>query len=361
MPQNQPPQNSPASVWQKLNAFAESVFRNSDINKLCAVVAAVLLFLWFFSGEAAPLFGGVLVAYLLEGGVRRMERHGVSRTSAAALSVLLATTAAVVAIGLLPLFFLQLQGAAKSIPDIAGALASVAAKISDYLPISDDSFEREISGIAGGVASSTGKFLLDNSLNIAVNVFSLVLYLVLLPLLAFFLLKDKTLIFVRIRRYVPETPIFGELWRSMDAQFGAYIRGKFIEAAVIFALSWIPFALLELKYAFSLAVMIGLSVFVPFVGAIAVTAPVIALAYIQFGGDSTFFWIIGIYAVVQAFDGQVLVPLLFSEVVKLHPVAIFAAIIFFGNLWGVWGVFFAIPLASLLKSLLLVIDARREL
>ena len=356
-----PEREKPDSLRQKLGAFAESVFRNSDVNKLFAVGAAALLFLWFFSSEVAPLFGGVLAAYLLESGVQLLQKMRVPRASAAALAVLLATAVVAVSIGLLPLFLLQVQGAAADFPNIAEGLSSALKEIGDYLPSGAESFEQEMGGIIGGAATSFAKFLLDNSVGIAVNVFSLALYLVLLPLLAFFLLKDKVLILRTVRRYVPETPIFGELWDSVDAQFGSYIRGKFIEGAVIFALSWLPFALLKVNYAFLLAIMIGLSVFVPFVGAIAVTVPVVALAYIQFGATTEFFWVVGIYSIVQIFDGQVLVPLLFSEVVKLHPVAIFAAIIFFGNLWGVWGVFFAIPLASLLKSLLIVIDARREL
>ncbi|HAR07202.1 MAG TPA: AI-2E family transporter, partial [Cobetia sp.] len=53
-----------------------------------------------------------------------------------------------------------------------------------------------------------------------------------------------------------------------------------------------------------------------------------------------------------ALDGNVLVPLLFSEAVNLHPVAIILAVLFFGGIWGFWGVFFAIPLATLMKSLL---------
>ena len=58
------------------------------------------------------------------------------------------------------------------------------------------------------------------------------------------------------------------------------------------------------------------------------------------------------YAVIQALDGNVLVPLLFSEVVNLHPVVIILAILLFGGLWGFWGIFFAIPLATLFKAVL---------
>ncbi|MGI9298404.1 MAG: AI-2E family transporter [Gammaproteobacteria bacterium] len=346
-------------MLQKLNAWLDSVFRNSDINKLLAVGAALLLFLWFFAGEITPLFGGLLAAYLLEGGVQRLEKRGISRAAAATLTVLLTVSAVAVLLGLLPLFALQLRGVANDLPNIVDSLVAAAAAVDAHLPGELLPEEKQIRADAGDAVASAGKFLLDNSLGIAVNVFSLFLYLVLTPLLVFFLLKDKTLLLAMIQRYSPKTPIFGELWAGMDAQFGSYIRGKFIEAAVIGVLSWAAFSFWDLNYAFSLAALIGLSVFVPFVGAIAVTFPVLALAYIQFGASPEFWWIVGLYTVIQVLDGQVLVPLLFSEVVKLHPVAIFTAIIFFGNLWGLWGVFFAIPLASIIKTIALVIDARR--
>jgi putative permease len=59
-----------------------------------------------------------------------------------------------------------------------------------------------------------------------------------------------------------------------------------------------------------------------------------------------------VYTVIQTLDGNVLVPLLFSEAVNLHPVAIICAVLLFGGLWGFWGVFFAIPLATLFKAVL---------
>jgi putative permease len=244
-------------------------------------------------------------------------------------------------------------------PNAAIVLTELTETINSFLPADMALDTTEINNNISSLIRASGKFLLDNTLGFAVNLFSLFLYLVLLPLLVFFLLKDKNILLVSVKKYFPSSPIFGELWESVDEQFGSYVRGKLIEALTIGTLSLAAFQLFSLSYAFSLAIIVGLSVFVPFVGAIAVTIPVVALAYLQFGTSSDFFWIIGLYGIIQTFDGQVLVPLLFSEVVKLHPVAIFASIIFFGNLWGVWGVFFAIPLASLIKSVLLVIDARR--
>jgi len=54
--------------------------------------------------------------------------------------------------------------------------------------------------------------------------------------------------------------------------------------------------------------------------------------------------------IIQALDGNLLAPLLFSEAVNLHPVAIIVAILFFGGLWGFWGIFFAIPLATVINA-----------
>jgi len=60
----------------------------------------------------------------------------------------------------------------------------------------------------------------------------------------------------------------------------------------------------------------------------------------------------GIYVTIHVLDGNILVPILFSEAVNLHPVAIIVAVLVFGGIWGFWGIFFAIPLATLVKALL---------
>jgi putative permease len=101
-----------------------------------------------------------------------------------------------------------------------------------------------------------------------------------------------------------------------------------------------------------LGVVVGLSVLVPYIGATVVTLPVAVIAYFQWGFTGDFGYIMLAYAVIQALDGNVLVPLLFSEVVNLHPIAIIVAVLVFGGLWGFWGVFFAIPLATLVQAVL---------
>jgi putative permease len=102
-----------------------------------------------------------------------------------------------------------------------------------------------------------------------------------------------------------------------------------------------------------LAVLMGVQVIIPYIGATLVTFPVLGVAYFQWGlsGDD-FMYLVIAYSIIQALDGVVLVPVLFSEAVNLHAIAIIVAILFFGGLWGFWGVFFAIPLATVVKAVL---------
>jgi putative permease len=115
-------------------------------------------------------------------------------------------------------------------------------------------------------------------------------------------------------------------------------------------ISYVVFLVLGLNYAALLALLVGLSVLIPYIGATAVTVPVLLVGYVQWGYSGEFFWLFVAYGFIQFLDANLLVPLLFSEVVNLHPVAIIISVLFFGGIWGFWGVFFAIPLATMVKA-----------
>ncbi len=134
-----------------------------------------------------------------------------------------------------------------------------------------------------------------------------------------------------------------QVWAEMNQQIANYIRGKVIEIVITGAVTYIAFAYLGLNYAALLALLVGLSVVVPYIGAVVVSVPVAMIAFFQWGWSDQFIYLMAAHAIIQALDGNVLVPLLFSEAVNLHPVAIICAVLLFGGLWGFWGVFFAIP------------------
>ena len=181
----------------------------------------------------------------------------------------------------------------------------------------------------------------------------MLVYLILMPMLVFFFLKDKGLILDWMIRFLPrDRRLAGTVWRDMDRQIANYVRGKFWEIIIVWAISFVTFTIMGLDYAMLLAVLVGLSVIIPYIGAAVVTFPVILIAWFQWGWSADFLWLAVAYFVIQVLDGNVLVPLLFSEAVNLHPVAIIVAILVFGGLWGFWGVFFAIPLATLVQAVI---------
>ena len=176
-------------------------------------------------------------------------------------------------------------------------------------------------------------------------------------------MKDKDELAASFVRFLPnERPAIDRVWAEMNDQISNYVRGKVIEIIIVGGVTYISFVILDVKYAALLGLLVGLSVVVPYIGAAVVTIPVAAVAYFQFGLESSdFVTVMVVYGIIQALDGNVLVPLLFSEAVNLHPVAIIVAVLLFGGLWGLWGVFFAIPLATLIKAVFSAWPTPREL
>jgi putative permease len=198
-----------------------------------------------------------------------------------------------------------------------------------------------------------GQQVLSLSLASVVGFLTIVVYLILMPMLVFFFLKDRDLILAWFQQYLPRhQKIASTVWHDMDRQISNYVRGKFWEILVVWSASFATFSAFGLNYAMLLGVLVGLSVIIPFIGVTVVTLPVLLIAWFQWGWNADFIWLSVTYFVIQALDGNVLVPLLFSEVVNLHPVAIIVAILVFGGLWGFWGVFFAIPLATLVQAVI---------
>ena len=173
------------------------------------------------------------------------------------------------------------------------------------------------------------------------------------PFMVFFLLKDGHQIFTWTSSYFPKRRrLVRQVWQEVDGQMGRYIRGKLIEIFLVSIVTSALFVYWHLDYAVLLGVMVGLSTLVPYVGAVVVSIPVLILVLVQWGVVNHALYLLLLYGFIHLLDAQLLVPVLFSEALKLHPIAIFLAIMFFGGLWGFWGVFFAIPLATVVKAVL---------
>jgi len=183
----------------------------------------------------------------------------------------------------------------------------------------------------------------------------------LMPLLVFFFLKDKDRLLHWATGFLPEDRrLASEVWQEVDLQIGNYVRGKVWEIFIVWTVSYVTFAVLGLDFAILISLFVGLSVLVPYIGATVMGLPVMLIGYFQWGWGPQLAYATVAYLVIQLLDGNLLAPLLLSEVVNLHPIAIIVAILVFGGMWGFWGVFFAIPLATLVQALLKALSRKRK-
>jgi putative permease len=195
--------------------------------------------------------------------------------------------------------------------------------------------------------------LLASSLNGVAGIFYTLVYFVLLPMMVFFLLKDKDRLVPSVRRCLPgAAQLLRPVWQELDHQLLGYIQGKLLELLLLAVACYLLFSFFSLPYALLLAVLVGLSVFIPYLGIAVVTVPVVLVCLGLWGASSTSGWLLLIYFILQVLDAYVLVPWLFGRLVNINPFYIMLAVLVFGGLFGFWGVVFAIPLASLLKILL---------
>ncbi|MES9961382.1 MAG: AI-2E family transporter [Sedimenticola sp.] len=303
----------------------------------------------------APVLASVVIAYLLEGLVGMIERRGVVRLPAVMLVfIIFLLFVTLVIFGMLPQLSRQVTQLFQQIPAMLTEGQALLMRLPESYPelISAEQVAEIITIIRQEIAE-LGQVVLSLSLSSVVGLITILVYLILMPLLVFFFLKDKALILDWFVSFLPKDRKFADtVWKDVDRQIANYVRGKFWEILIIWAASFVTFTILGLQYAMLLGVLVGLSVIIPYIGAAVVTFPVLLIAWFQWGWSADFIWLSAAYFIIQALDGNVLVPLLFSEVVNLHPVAIIVAILVFGGLWGFWGVFFAIPLATLVQAIL---------
>jgi putative permease len=311
----------------------------------------------------APMFASIVIAYLLEALVSRLQRLGMPRMPAVVIVFLLFIALLIFLIfGLVPIVTRQLTQFVQQLPNyIAQGQVLLKQLPAAYPQLISEQQVQAIINQLGQELANLGQAAVGWSLASVASIIGLIVYLVLVPVLVFFLLKDKALMVSWISNHLPEErTLVNRVWVEAEVQISNYVRGKVLEIIIVGAVTYVTFMLLGLQYAALLATLIGFSVLVPYIGAAVATIPVAFVAFFQFGWGWDFGQVLIAYAIIQALDGNLLVPLLFSEVVNLHPVAIILAILVFGGLWGFWGIFFAIPLATLVKAVINAWPRKKE-
>lgn len=341
-----------------LQFFADCIRRilpNSQAVALALILIVGSGLVFALSDILMPVFASIVLAYLLEGLVGKLEKK-LPRVAAVHLvfSGFMACLGAVLFV-LMPLISTQAIQLVQRIPEFIKRAQSEMMRLPELHPqfISEENIQDILFSIQEELLEY-GQELISNSAASVVGLVTVIVYFFLVPLMVFFFLKDKNTLIEWFMQFMPrDRSLTIRVWDEVDVQIANYVRGKFSEVMILASVSYVVYASLGLNYAVLLSVLMGLSVIIPYVGATLVTFPVLGVAVMQWGFTADeFFYVAIAYSIIQAIDGVVLVPLLFSEAVNLHPVAIIVAILFFGGMWGFLGVFFAIPLATAVKAIL---------
>ena len=329
---------------------------NPQVVFLALVVIGLLLIISYAGNTLAPVIAAVIIAYLLDNLISRLTTLKIPRMLSlwivfSSFMIFLSS----ITFGLLPVLYNQLTDVVQQIPNMLTRGQAVLMALPELYPDLISSAQvRELSIGLRNQLTESGQALITSSISGAASVITLMIYIVLLPILVFFFLKDKKIILRWIEELMPKDHELAiRVWGDVDLQIGNYVRGKFWEILIVWIATFTSFVYLDLQYAMLLSVVVGLSVLIPYVGAVVVTLPVVLIAWFQWGWSNEFITLVVVYLVIQALDGNILVPILFSEVVNIHPIAIIVAVLFFGGLWGLWGIFFAIPLATLVQAIIL--------
>jgi predicted PurR-regulated permease PerM len=198
-----------------------------------------------------------------------------------------------------------------------------------------------------GVAESGARKIVDAVVNAASNV----PWLILIPILGFFLLKDGQILMEQMVRMLPDT------WRQrapsvltrVDAALAAYIRAQIIACLIVGALVFTGFMLLGIPFAPVLGAAAGIAEFVPLVGPLVVA--IVSAVIAAFQSPMAVVWVLVFLGVLRVFEDYVIYPRLIGSSVHLHPLAVILAVLAGGELGGAVGVLVAIPLLAVASAI----------
>ena len=333
-----------------LNKFFNRFFSNEESVYFAILLITSFVFILLFGNVLLPVIISLVLAFLLNGLMTSLISFKLSRRISFSITLIVFFGFYLSLFMALPSLGTQINNLLQNLPTIVASFQETLSNMSDYFS------EEDIELIFSNLSSQINNLLSSALGQLAGTVslmFNAILYAIMIPLMVFFFLKDKEELLPLAASVLPkENDFMKTVFNEMNGQLFNYVTGKFIEMLIVATASYIVFALLGLPYAVLIAILVGLSVIIPIFGAILVTIPVVLIGLYEWGLTSNFYWLLGLYLLIQVLDGNVLVPILFSNRNNLHPVIIIIAVLFFGGIWGFWGLFFAIPLATFIKAII---------
>jgi predicted PurR-regulated permease PerM len=333
---------------------------NSRRWQLFAITAVIVYLIWLLAPVLMPFAVAGMLAYLGDPLADRLERLGLNRMWAATIVfVVLLVAVCGVLLLLIPLIARQVENLIENLPRYGEWAQNVAWPwLQARLHLDPHTFDsdrlltaiKEHIGSIGGVATAVLGKVSRSGLGIAMWLTNLVL----IPVVAFYLLRDWDRLVATIDRTLPRSiqPTIAHLARESDKILGAFVRGQLLVMLALGVFYGAGLGLVGLSVGLLIGMVAGLLSFVPYLGFIIGFVAAIIAALVQYGDWTHVLLVCGVFVVGQLLEGYVLVPKLVGDKIGLHPVAVIFAVLAGGYLFGFLGVLLALPAASVIMVLL---------
>jgi predicted PurR-regulated permease PerM len=298
-----------------------------------------LLLIWALGDVLLPFIVGGAIAYFLDPIADRLERAGLSRVAATTVISLVALLLVVLLVlAVIPTLVNQLTALVNAAPDIAKRLQGFLLERFPDLADSTSTIRQTLSEIGLAIQARGAELVI-----------SIVLFIVVVPVVAFYLLLDWDDMVSRIDGMLPldHAPTIRRLAREIDAVLAGFVRGQVSVCLALGTFYAVALMAAGLQFGLIVGAIAGAITFIPYVGSLVGGALAIGLALFQFWGDWLQIGIIAaIFAVGQFVEGNILTPRLVGKSVGLHPVWLLFALSAFGTVFGFVGMLIAVPVAA---------------
>ncbi|MGA9371366.1 MAG: AI-2E family transporter [Solirubrobacterales bacterium] len=312
-----------------------------------ALVVAGILFSELLTLLVAILIT-VLVAIPLEAAATRLERLGVPRPIGALAGLLLgiAVIAGILALILPPLIH-QVQQFIDQVPSIVDDLRAKVRDLTGAEPgVVGDRARQALQRYTSDPAAVAGRLA-----TLGFSLASMVAAVILIIVTAYYMaVRPRPLIDGVLSLLGPERREWGEgLLSRIRAAWIGWMQGVAADMLVTGTLTFIGLTAIGLHYAALFAVIPALLVVVPYFGAVAGAIPPILYGLTQSPTEAAL--VLAVYLLVQQVEGHLIIPLVMSNRVRLHPAVIAIGVVAVGSLFGFIGLFVAVPILSLITIL----------
>lgn len=314
------------------------------------VAAIILWFAYATRGVLGPFIAGLVIAYLLDPVADRLEARGVPRWAAAMLILIgFFGVFALLILAMAPLVVAQFQQLVQNLPQLIQSLGPLVERLSDAAGdvVALETFTNDLMHRAAAWLSTLATGILSRGL----AVFNLLALFVMMPVVAFYALRDYDVLTARINAWWPPryAGTIRRLLGESDAALAGFVRGQSLvclSLAIFYSVGW---SLLGLNYALVLGTLAGVLGFVPYLGVVVSVGLGLLVGLGQWGPDVLHLGLIlVIFFVGQILESTVLTPNLIGNRIGLHPLWVLFAVFAGGELLGILGVFLAVPVAAVL-------------